>query len=485
MGQNLCLNMAEKGFRVSAYNRPDEFQARIWAALDRAKKEGEAAGKTICIDPFTELADFVSSLKTPRRILLSIPSGAPVDMTLEALTPLLQRGDVVVDGGNEQYLATERRSKEMMEKHGIHHMGMGISGGEVGARYGPSLMPGGSKESWDLVRDVFEAMSAKAGDLHEPCVTWVGPGGSGHYVKMVHNGIEYADMQYISEAYDFMKVVGGFTNQEMADLFAKWNSGRLASYLFEISQEILTKPDDQDGGEGQLIDKILDQSGQKGTGKWTVQEAANVGIAVPSVSAALEARFVSAAKDERIRCRALYALAVKETPPPDGVGRGLAPEEKAKLAANLEKALFASKILAYAQGFRVIRAASEERGWGVQPSELARIWRGGCIIRAGLLNNISQAFKRDPGLPSLLLDESIARDVAEAQAGLRWIALRAVEAGIAVPGFTSALAYFDSMRRGRCPANMIQAQRDYFGAHTFKRVDKEGTFHAEWTKPKL
>mmetsp|Transcript_21332 Transcript_21332/g.46798 ORF Transcript_21332/g.46798 Transcript_21332/m.46798 type:complete len:504 (-) Transcript_21332:486-1997(-) len=479
MGQNLALNIAERGYRLAAYNRPDEFQARIWGALDRAKKEGAAAGKTILIDAHTELPDFVAALKTPRRILLSIPSGKPVDMTLEALAPLLTEGDVVIDGGNEMFKNTERRSKEMLEK-GIHFMGMGISGGEVGARHGPSLMPGGTKESWERVKDVLEAMSAKAGDVKEdaPCVTWVGPGGSGHYVKMVHNGIEYADMQFIAEAYDLMQNVCGFTNTEMAAVFDRWNKGRLQSYLFEITAEILVKKDDQEGCAGYLLDQILDQAGNKGTGKWTVQEAADVGIAVPCVSAALEARYTSAQKSDRLKCEKLYKGKVDGAELP--VASTLSAAEKEGIVVEMEKALFAAKILAYAQGLSVIQAASVEYKWEVKLSELARIWRGGCIIRAKLLNTISAALKKSPHLSTLLLDEEVSAELCEAAGGLRAVVARAVAAGLSAPGFGGALAYFDGMRRGRCSANMIQAQRDFFGAHTFKRLDKEGSFHASW-----
>mmetsp|Transcript_31308 Transcript_31308/g.43405 ORF Transcript_31308/g.43405 Transcript_31308/m.43405 type:complete len:513 (-) Transcript_31308:155-1693(-) len=480
MGQNLCLNIAEKGFRVAAYNRPDEFQARIWGALERAKKEGEAAGKTILIEAFTELPAFVNSLKVPRCILLSIPSGKPVDMTLEALTPLLSPGDVILDGGNENYTNTELRSKLMLESCGVHFMGMGISGGEFGARNGPSLMPGGTLDAWNRVSEVLEAMSAKVGDENSPCVTRVGPGGSGHYVKMVHNGIEYADMQFIAEAYDIMKTIGGLTNEEMAANFRLWNEGRLQSYLFEITADILLKDDDQEDSTGYLIDKILDQSGQKGTGKWTVQEAANVGIAAPVVSAALEARFISARKDDRVKCQELYSSKVEENPC-ESSKPSLSSVEKEKMTVQLEQALYASKVCAYAQGFSVIQAASNEYDWNVELAELARIWRGGCIIRAKLLNEINSAYQRNPGLSSLLLDENLADPMAVASSGLRSVVQRAVAAGVAASGFCGALAYFDAIRRGRCPANMIQAQRDYFGAHTFKRSDKEGSFHAKWS----
>jgi len=481
MGQNLALNIAERGYRLSAYNRPDEFQARIWGALERAKAEGEAAGKTIVVDAYTDLEKFVASLKVPRRILLSIPSGKPVDATVEALAPLLSKGDVIIDGGNEIFSNTERRSKSLLESHGIHFMGMGISGGEYGARNGPALMPGGTQEAWDAAGDVLQAMSAKVGDKAEACVTHVGPGGSGHYVKMVHNGIEYADMQFIAEAYDLMRAVGGFTNHEMASCFQRWNDGRLQSYLFEITAQILVKEDDLEGSDGYLLDKILDQSGQKGTGKWTVQEAANVGIAVPVISAALETRFVSARKEERVECEALYRKKhVKETPAASGLGPRLSESEREALAAHLEQALFAAKVCAYAQGFSVIRAASDEYKWDVQLADLAKIWRGGCIIRARLLNQISDAYHRNSALSSLLLDDELAGQVAEASTGLRAVVQQAVGAGVAVPGLAGALSYFDAMRRGRCSANMIQAQRDFFGAHTYKRVDKEGAFHATW-----
>lgn len=478
MGQNLALNIAERGFRVSAYNRPDKFQARIWEALERAKFEGSKEGKSMIIEAYTSLPDFVGSLTSPRRILLSIPSGRPVDDTLEALAQLLSKGDVIIDSGNEHFIETERRSKIMWEKYQIHHMGMGVSGGEYGARNGPSLMPGGTKESWQSVSNVLLAIAAKAGPNNESCVKWVGPGGSGHYVKMVHNGIEYADMQLIAEAYDFMRHIYDMGNIEIAAVFSNWNKGRLRSYLFEITSDILIKEDDQQSS-GFLLDSILDQSGQKGTGKWTVQEAANIGMAVPSISAALEARFTSARKAERVICEKVYSRVF----PPISVRGHIGATAKNAALEALEQALYASKILAYAQGFTLIKAASDEFKWNICLSDLALIWRGGCIIRADLLNGISTAFKQVPDSPSLLFDSSFADELCIAQKGLRQVVLEAVGKGLAMPGLASSLSYFDSMRRSRCPANMIQAQRDYFGAHTFKRTDKDGSFHATWSKP--
>ncbi|KAJ1447558.1 putative 6-phosphogluconate 1-dehydrogenase [Pelagophyceae sp. CCMP2097] len=467
MGQNLALNVASRGLAVSAWNRADEFAARVWSALDRAKAEGAAAGVDMDIEGFTDLSLFVNSLKQPRRILLSIPAGQAVDQMLSMLIPLVSRGDVIVDGGNEEFGNTERRAKALLADHGLHFIGMGISGGEVGARHGPALMPGGTAEGYAAIKPVVEAMAARAPD-GEPCVCHIGKGGSGHYVKMVHNGIEYADMQFIAEAYDILGKGCGLDPDGIAAAFENWNESRLKCYLFEITAKCLRKKDDlADGTGGHLIDRIVDQAGSKGTGKWTVQNAADAGVAVPAISAALEGRFISSRKAERGQLDALYRPLRKAAPLLDS----------AEALAILEPALYTAKVCAYAQGFALLATASADYGWGLDLRAIARLWRGGCIIRAALLDDIAAAFENDPALPNLLLDGKIALTISESEGGLRDAVCFAARARVAAPALSATLAYFDGATSARGPANVVQAQRDFFGAHTYKRDDKSGAFH--------
>eukprot|EP01043_Picozoa_sp_COSAG02_P059121 COSAG02_NODE_7475_length_2995_cov_3.665401_1_plen_565_part_00 len=476
MGQNLALNAADSGFTVGAYNRADEFQARIQGALDRAKAEGRKDGGEMKLHAFFELEPFVRSLKQPRRILLSIPAGKPVEMTLEALRPLLGKDDIVIDGGNEHFTETVRRENETH----FHFCGMGISGGADGARHGPSMMPGGSKFAYAALQPIFQAMCAKVNG--ESCVTHVGPDGAGHYSKMVHNGIEYADMQFIAECYDVMKNVCGFSNDQIADVYEEWNDSPLESFLIEATAAVMRKKDNQvdsggvSGGSEYLIDKILDQAGSKGTGKWTVQLAADSGIAVPSCSAALEARFISAQKPLRTQCEKVF---------PTPAQPKLSQAECNELMTKMQNGLLCAKILAYAQGFLLLGTMSEERGWDLQLGELARIWRGGCIIRARFLDTIIAAYKNNPSLASLMLDPPTQAMLEQHIGDLRAVVSTSIARGIPTPALTGALNYFDGMRRARGSANVIQAQRDYFGAHTFKRTDKPGTFHADWTQQGL
>jgi 6-phosphogluconate dehydrogenase len=452
MGQNLARNIEEKGFPVAAWDAwPQPVDAFI-ASRGTAKIEG-----------FKALPDFVRSLRRPRRIILLVKAGEVVDKTLAQLVPLLEHGDIVVDGGNEYYKNTERRAAELAGK-GLRFFGMGVSGGQEGARHGPSLMPGGDREGYDDMAPVLTRIAAQADG---PCVTYIGPGGSGHYVKMVHNGIEYGDMQLIAEAYDVLKHLGGLSNAELAETFAAWNEGELQSYLIEITSRIFLKKDPETGKD--LIDLIVDAASQKGTGKWTVQEAAEIGAPVPTIAASVEARVLSS--DAATRKAAQAALAGPSTQPS---------VDRKALIAEVRAALFCAKACSYAQGMGLLRAASQMHGWNLQLAELARIWTGGCIIRARFLRNIKEAFLRNPELPSLLVDPWFREQLGTRQAGWRSAVARAVGAGIPVMALGGSLSYYDMLRRPRLPANLIQAQRDYFGAHTFERIDKPGAVHVDW-----
>jgi 6-phosphogluconate dehydrogenase len=451
MGQNLALNLAEKGFSVAGYDAwPEPVERFI------------AVGKGADIAGHKELREFVGALERPRRVILLVKAGEVVDHTLATLGPLLDRGDMVIDGGNEFFENTERRAREMAEK-GFRYFGMGVSGGEEGARHGPSLMPGGDPAGYQEMAPMLIKIAAQADG---PCVTYVGPGGSGHYVKMVHNGIEYGDMQLIAESYDLLKHVAGLSNAELAERFAEWNRGELESYLIEITSHIFRQRDPD--GEGDLIDMIADAASMKGTGKWAVQQAAEVGAPVPTMASAVDARVLSADRATRERARVLP-------------GPALVSADKS-VVEDARKALYAAKICAYAQGMAMLRAASLARGWDLKLAELARIWTGGCIIRAQFLERIKEAFTRDPALVNLLVDPSFRKELAERQDALRRVIARAVSAGIPVPAHTSALAYYDSLRRERLPQNLTQAQRDYFGAHTYQRIDRPGTFHTHWSE---
>ncbi|MGN7289511.1 NADP-dependent phosphogluconate dehydrogenase [Bacillus velezensis] len=456
MGKNLALNIESRGFSVSVYNRSS---SKTEEFLEEAK--GKNVVGTYSIE------EFVQSLGTPRKILLMVKAGTATDATIQSLLPHLEKDDILIDGGNTYYKDTQRRNKELAES-GIHFIGTGVSGGEEGALKGPSIMPGGQKEAHELVKPILEAISAKVDG--EACTTYIGPDGAGHYVKMVHNGIEYGDMQLISESYFILKQVLGLSAEELHEVFAEWNKGELDSYLIEITADIFTKKDEETGKP--LVDVILDKAGQKGTGKWTSQSALDLGVPLPIITESVFARFISAMKEERVKASSLLS------------GPDVKPvtENKEELIEAVRKALFMSKICSYAQGFAQMKAASEEYNWDLKYGEIAMIFRGGCIIRAAFLQKIKDAYDREPELDNLLLD-SYFKNIAESyQGALRQVISLAVAQGVPVPSFSSALAYYDSYRTAVLPANLIQAQRDYFGAHTYERTDKEGIFHTEWMK---
>ncbi|WCK55224.1 NADP-dependent phosphogluconate dehydrogenase [Aneurinibacillus sp. Ricciae_BoGa-3] len=455
MGRNLALNIESRGYSVSVYNRSSEKTEEFL----KTEAEGKNFVGTYSIE------EFVNSLEKPRKILLMVKAGAPTDATIESLKPFLEEGDILIDGGNTFFQDTIRRNKEL-EAAGIHFIGTGVSGGEEGALKGPSIMPGGQKEAYELVEPILKAISAKVNG--DPCCTYIGPNGAGHYVKMVHNGIEYGDMQLISEAYFIMKHVLGLDANELHEVFAEWNKGELDSYLIEITADIFTKVDEETGKP--LVDVILDTAGQKGTGKWTSQSALDLGVPLPIITESVFARFISAMKEERVKASKL--LKGPETKGFDG--------SKEEIIEAVRKALYMSKICSYAQGFAQMRAASEEYEWNLRYGDIAMIFRGGCIIRAQFLQKIKDAYDRDHGLANLLLDPYF-KEIAESyQSALREVLGIAIQRGIPVPSFSSALAYYDSYRTETLPANLLQAQRDYFGAHTYQRVDKEGIFHTEW-----
>lgn len=456
MGQNLVLNMESKGYRVSVYNRTEQ--------KTREFMEGPAAGKDR-ITAYYTLEDFVASLERPRKVMLMVKAGQPVDIFIDKLLPLLDEGDIIIDGGNSYFKDTIRRIEQLNEK-GILYLGTGISGGEEGALKGPSIMPGGNKEAWDQVGKILIDISAKV-DGKIPCCDYIGPDGAGHYVKMTHNGIEYGDMQLISEAYFLMKELLGMTAAEMQKVFARWNEGELNSYLIEITADILGRVDEETGKP--IVDVILDRAGQKGTGKWTSQEALELGVAAPTIADAVFARCMSAIKEERVE-------ASKVLKGPNKKYEG----DREQLIEDIGKALYASKICSYAQGFQLLAEASKVYNWNLKLGDIALLWREGCIIRAQFLDKIKEAYDRDKNLKNLMLDPYFKNVLEEAQDGWRRVVSIAVQHGIPVSSFSSALAYYDAYRRDRLPANLIQAQRDYFGAHTYERVDKEGNFHTEW-----
>lgn len=454
MGKNLAMNIESRGYSVSVYNRSREKTDEMLA---------ETNGKNI-VGTYT-IEEFVQSLEKPRKILLMVKAGAATDATIEQLKPYLEKGDIIIDGGNTYFADTQRRNKELSEL-GLHFIGTGVSGGEEGALHGPSIMPGGQKEAYDLVAPIFQDIAAKVNG--EACTTYIGPDGAGHYVKMVHNGIEYGDMQLISESYFMLKHILGLGAEELHQVFADWNKGELDSYLIEITADIFTKKDEETGKP--LVDVILDTAGQKGTGKWTSQSALDLGVPLPIITESVFARFISAMKQER--AEASKVLAGPETKPFEG--------DREAFIESIRKALYLSKICSYAQGFAQMRAASEEYNWNLSYGEIAMIFRGGCIIRAQFLQKIKEAYDRDPGLKNLLLDPYFKEIAQSYQQSLREIISAAVLNGIPVPSFSAALSYFDSYRTETLPANLIQAQRDYFGAHTYQRIDKEGIFHTEW-----
>jgi 6-phosphogluconate dehydrogenase len=462
MGQNLILNMNDHGFNVVAYNRTtakvDDFLAH------------EAKGTRI--QGAHSVPELVARLKRPRRVMLMVKAGAAVDEFIAQLVPHLEPGDIVIDGGNSLYGDSERRVRELGAK-GLLYVGTGVSGGEEGARFGPSIMPGGAPQAWPAVKDIFQGISAKVDD-GAPCCDWVGDGGSGHYVKMVHNGIEYGDMQLICEAYNLMRDGLGMGADEMAAVFREWNTGELDSFLIEITANILAKKDD-DGAP--LVDKILDAAGQKGTGKWTVIDSANLAQPVTLIAEAVFARCVSAMKEERVKA------ARKLKGPRPAMAQAKKEAAKKALINDIKSALYASKIVSYAQGYMLMKAAAQEYGWSLNYGGIALMWRGGCIIRSRFLGKIKAAFDKNPKLANLLLDDYFRGEIKAAQKGWRNVVALAVRKGIPVPAFGTALAFYDSYRQPRLPANLLQAQRDYFGAHTYERVDRERGqfFHTNWT----
>jgi 6-phosphogluconate dehydrogenase len=456
MGQNLALNVESKGFSVAVYNRT---AARTEEFMDKL------AGDKKFADAYS-IPDFVGALSRPRKIMLMVKAGQPVDDFVEQLAPHLEKGDVVIDGGNSHFPDTIRRNRALAEK-GILYIGTGVSGGEEGALHGPSIMPGGQEEAYDLVEPIFTKIAAQVEG--EPCCAYIGPDGAGHYVKMVHNGIEYGDMQLIAEAYFIMKNALNLTAGQLHDVFAAWNEGELNSYLIEITRDIFARKDEETGQP--LVEVILDKAGQKGTGKWTSQSALDLGVAAPTIVEAVLARCISAVKEER-------TAASKVLRGPDTTYGG----DSKEFVEAIRQALYASKVCSYAQGFALMKEAGKEYGWDLKFGEIAKIWRGGCIIRARFLHSITEAYERDPNLANLMLDPFFKDVLENAQESWRHVVASASTVGLPAPAFSSALAYFDSYRREQLPANLIQAQRDYFGAHTYQRVDKDGTFHTEWTK---
>lgn len=456
MGQNFVLNVERNGFSVSVYNRSPEVTREYIAT--------KAAGKNI--KPAFTVQEFAASLQRPRRIMLLVKAGPPVDATIQSLLPFLEKDDLIIDGGNSYFLDTERRAREL-EARGLNYFGMGVSGGEEGALWGPSLMPGGSEKAYKEVEPIMIAVSAKAKEDGAPCVTYLGPGGSGHYVKMIHNGIEYGDMQLIAEAYDILKRSLNLSAAEFHEIFSEWNQGDLSSFLIEVTAKVFKKIDEETNKP--LVDLILDKAGQKGTGKWTTQNALDLGAAIPTITAAVDGRILSSQKEERVA-----AAKILRGPTVSFSG------DKKKLIAAVRDALYVSKICSYAQGLSLLKKASEEYHYNLKVGAIAKIWRAGCIIRAKLLHDITVAYQRNSELPNLLLDVEFQKAVNSRQEAWRFAVRTAVEMGIPAPAMSASLAYYDGYRSARLPANLIQAQRDFFGAHTFERVDKEGVFHAGW-----
>ncbi|WP_461212919.1 NADP-dependent phosphogluconate dehydrogenase [Lacticaseibacillus sp. GG6-2] len=459
MGKNLALNIESRGYTVAIFNRTGAKTEQV--AKDHADKK---------LVPSYTIEDFVASLEKPRRIILMVKAGAGTDAVISQLVPLLDKGDVLIDGGNTNFHDTRRRNKDLADS-GINFIGMGVSGGELGALQGPSLMPGGQREAYDLVAPILEQISAKAEEDGAPCVSYIGPDGAGHYVKMVHNGIEYGDMELIAEAYNLLRNFVGLDMQEIADVFADWSKGELHSYLIDITAEILTRKDDL-GSDKPIVDVILDRAGNKGTGKWSTQSAAELGVPQSVITESLYARYISAMKDERV-------AASKVLPKPVG---NVKVGDKKEAIETIRKALYFSKVMSYAQGFEQMRVASEHYNWDLNYGQIASIWRAGCIIRAVFLQNITSAYEKDPALKNLLLDDYFLNIAKNYQEAVRDLVGLAAKAGVPVPGFMAAISYYDSYRSEVLPANMIQAQRDYFGAHTYERADRPGIFHYTWYK---
>ncbi|MDT7779853.1 MAG: 6-phosphogluconate dehydrogenase [Acidobacteriota bacterium] len=461
MGENLARNIERNGYSVAVYNRPPSKDEPDRVTTFMA----ENAGKQFVGTRTPE--EFVKSLERPRKIILLVKAGDPVDWTINQIKPFLEPGDIVIDGGNSYFMDTERREKQLKEE-GLNFIGSGVSGGEKGALWGPSLMPGGDREAYEQIRPIWEAIAAKVDD--GPCVTYIGPGGAGHFVKMVHNGIEYGDMQLIAESYDIMRRVLGMSADEMADVYDEWNRGDLESFLIEITAKILRVKDPET--KKPLVDLILDKAGQKGTGKWTSAIALDLGIITPTINSAVDARNISSRKDERVE-------ASKQIKGPEGGGFT---GDKKEMIAAVRDALYASKICSYAQGMNLIRAGSENWNWNINLGETARIWKGGCIIRAQFLGKIKDAYQRRADLPNLLLDPDFNAYIQGAQSNWRRAVTSAMQAGIPVPGMSASIGYFDAYRTAELPLNLTQAQRDFFGSHTYLRTDKpdEGAVHTEW-----
>ncbi|MYS23545.1 6-phosphogluconate dehydrogenase (decarboxylating) [Streptomyces sp. DvalAA-14] len=456
MGSNLARNFARHGFTVALHNRT---KAKTDALMEQHGNEGDFV-------PTTTAEEFVAALERPRRLLIMVKAGDPTDAVIAEFAPLLEPGDVIIDGGNAHFQDTRRRERELREQ-GIHFVGTGVSGGEEGALNGPSIMPGGSAESYTSLGPMLEQIAAKAKD-GKPCTTHIGPDGAGHFVKMVHNGIEYADMQLIAEAYHLLRAVAGYSPAQAAEIFRTWNEGRLDSYLIEITAEVLAHTDPVTGKP--FVDVVQDQAEQKGTGRWTVQVALDLGVPVSGIAEAVFARSLSGHSELR--------AASRDLPGP----RGTALDDKAAsaFADRVEQALYASKIVSYTQGFHMLQSGSDEYGWDIDLGAIAAIWRGGCIIRAAFLDRITAAYASRPDLPSLLSDQRFAEEIGAAQEDWRTVVAAAVEHGVPVPGFSASLAYYDALRAERLPAALTQAQRDFFGAHTYQRDDRDGTFHTLW-----
>ena len=456
MGQNLLYNMAEHGFSVMGLDL-DEKKAK---ALEQEAPKGTDVRGT------TDTKSFVEALSTPRKITLLVPAGKPVDAVVSSLLPYLEKGDIIIDGGNSHFIDTLRRVKELAPK-GFHFMGMGVSGGEKGARFGPSIMPGGDKEAYQHIQPILEAICAKVGDNHVPCTAYMGKDAAGHFVKMVHNGIEYAIMQVISEVYDLLKNGLGYTNDQLHELFGRWNEGRLESFLIEITRDIFATKDPQTGNY--LVDMILDKAGAKGTGKWTSQDAMDTGVAIPSIDMSVSMRTLSAFKEERQKAAAIYKPVVHKL------------EVSAEVfEKQIEAALFVTVMICYAQGLELLNKASEELAMEIPLQDVVKIWRGGCIIRSSHLETFYQAFQKDPQLSNVLLDPILAEEVKEGWQDLRDVVAEAAKSGISIGVIQSSLAYLESLTSAQMPTNLIQAQRDYFGSHTYQRIDQEGSFHTEW-----
>ena len=455
MGKNLALNIESRGNTVAIFNRT--------GSKTKAVVEEHPDKKLV---PSYKIEDFVASLEKPRRIIMMVKAGAGTDAVIKELLPLLDKGDVLIDGGNTFFEDTMRRSAEL-DKSGINFIGMGVSGGELGALHGPSLMPGGQKEAYDLVAPILEAISAKAED-GAPCVTYIGPNGAGHYVKMVHNGIEYGDMELIAESYNLMRNLLGLDVKEMADIFSEWNKGELDSYLIDITADILTRKDDL-GSDKPIVDMILDRAGNKGTGKWSSQSALELGVPQSVITESVYARYISAMNQERVEASKVLPKPVANVS-----------VDKKEAIEMIRKALYFSKLMSYAQGFEQLRFASEKYDWKLQYGDLAKIWRAGCIIRARFLQNITDAYNKKLDLQNLLLDDYFLNIAKNYQESVRDLVGVAVKAGVPVPGFSAAISYYDSYRSAVLPANLTQAQRDYFGAHTYERTDRDGIYHYSW-----